>query len=97
MAKEEKKYKIVFDRKACIGAAACAAVCPEFWEMKDDGKAHLIGSKSLDNNDKQELVIKEKQLTKAKKSALACNKEAAEDCPANVIHIFDEDTGEKLI
>ncbi|RME53688.1 ferredoxin [Candidatus Woesearchaeota archaeon] len=32
------KYKIEFDREACIGAAACAAVLPEVWEIQDDGK-----------------------------------------------------------
>jgi ferredoxin len=28
---------------------------------------------------------------------LGCNMEAAEACPANVIHIIDEDTGDKII
>ncbi|NJL44303.1 MAG: ferredoxin [Nitrosarchaeum sp.] len=32
------KYRIEFDREACIGAAACAAVLPEVWEMQPDGK-----------------------------------------------------------
>ncbi len=93
---EEKKYKIVYDRKGCIGAAACAAVSPEFWEMKDDGKAHLIGSKT-DENGNEVLIITEGQMTENMKNALAANKEAAEVCPVQVIHIYDEETGEKLI
>ncbi len=32
-------YIIVHDRKNCIGCGACAAVCPENWEMKLDGKS----------------------------------------------------------
>lgn len=32
-------YKIVHDRDGCIGCGACAAVCPENWEMEDDGKS----------------------------------------------------------
>lgn len=28
---------------------------------------------------------------------LSCNKEAAESCPVNVIHIVNKETGEKLI
>ncbi len=35
-------YKIVQDRDACIGCGACVSVCPENWEMKDDGKASPI-------------------------------------------------------
>ena len=38
----EKKYKIEFDREACIGAAACCAVAPEQWVMREDGKPDLI-------------------------------------------------------
>ncbi len=92
----EKKYKIVYEKKNCIGAAACAAVCPEFWEMKEDGKAHLIGSKT-DENGNEVLVVNKDQMAKNKKAAFACNKEAAEVCPVQVIHIYDEETGEKLI
>ncbi len=92
----EKTYRIVYDRKACIGAAACAAVAPEFWEMKEDGKAHLIGGK-VDEHGHEVLVIKEGQLTDKMKSALTLNKEAAEVCPVQVIHVYDEETGEKLI
>ena len=92
----EKRYRIVYDRKGCIGAAACAAVSPEFWEMKEDGKAHLIGSKT-DENGNEILIITESQLTPGMKKALDSNKDAAEVCPVNVIHIYDEETGEKLI
>jgi len=33
------EYKIEFKRDECIGCGACAAVCPDNWEMKDDGKS----------------------------------------------------------
>ena len=33
-------FKITQDREKCIGCGACAALCPENWEMKDDGKAY---------------------------------------------------------
>ena len=95
MDKKEKTYKIVFNRKACIGAAACAAVAPAFWEIKEDGKAHLAGSKT-DKDGNEVLVIKESQLTGKMKDAFKLNKEAAEACPVQVIQIFDADTGEKL-
>lgn len=91
----EKRYRIVFDRSACIGAAACAAIAPEFWVMNDDGKADLVGHKTEDG--KQVLVVTEKQLTPEGKSVLQLNKEAAEVCPVQVIHIYDDETGEKLV
>ncbi len=95
MAKE-KTYKIVFDRKNCIGAAACAAVAPEFWEMKADGKAVLKGAKK-DKDGNEFIIVKESQLVDKVKNALKLNKSAAEVCPAQVIHIFDAETNEKLV
>lgn len=94
--KADKKYRVVYDRKACIGAAACAAVAPEFWKMEDDGKAKLIGG-HVDKDGNEVLIITGKQMTAEMKSALELNKEAAEVCPVQVIHIFDDETGEKLI
>jgi ferredoxin len=35
-------YRIIQDREACIGCGACVSVCPENWEMKDDGKSSPI-------------------------------------------------------
>lgn len=32
-------YKIEHDRIGCIGCGACAAVCPENWVIKSDGKS----------------------------------------------------------
>ena len=32
--------KINHDKPTCIGCGACAAVCPDNWEMGDDGKAN---------------------------------------------------------
>jgi len=31
--------KITQDREKCIGCGACAAICPDNWEMADDNKA----------------------------------------------------------
>ena len=31
--------KISMDREKCIGCGSCAAVCPDNWELADDGKA----------------------------------------------------------
>ena len=34
-------HKITVNQETCIGCGACAATCPECFEMKD-GKAHPI-------------------------------------------------------
>ena len=33
------KIRIEQDREKCIGCGACVNMCPENWEMKDDGKS----------------------------------------------------------
>lgn len=32
-------YKIKQEHEKCIGCGTCVALCPENWEMRDDGKA----------------------------------------------------------
>ncbi len=95
MAEDKKKYKVVFDRKACIGAAACAAVAPDFFEMEDDGKAHLVKSEK-DKDGNEVLFLTTKLSPDELKKALKENKEAAEVCPVQVIHVYDDESGEKL-
>lgn len=84
-----KKYRIEYDRNACIGAAACVAIDPENWIMVEDNKADLVGGK-LDS--KTKFFIKD-----INESELSKWKEAAEVCPVNVIHIIDLQTGKKII
>jgi|TARA_Y100000310_G_scaffold284075_1_gene306576 ferredoxin len=84
----EKKYILQHDRPNCIGCGACKAVAPDFWEMNDDGKSDIKGGKHLDN-EWQELEIEEKDL--------AINKDAADSCPVNVIHIIKKGSKEKII
>lgn len=81
------RYKIVFDRSACIGAAACVAAKPDSWVMQDDGKPNLVGSSG--DESKQELVIEESELQQ--------HLEAARVCPVIVIHVYNLETGEQLI
>src|SRR3990167_1078694 len=83
-----KKYQLQHDRPNCIGCAACAAVAPDFWTMHEDGKSDIVGCKKRDD-EWEELDIEEKNFQ--------ANKEAADSCPVNVIHIVNKETGEKII
>ena len=83
-----KKYILQHDRPNCIGCAACEAVAPDFWEMNQDGKSDIKNVKTLENGC-QELEIDEKNYEE--------NKEAADSCPVNVIHLVKKKTGEKII
>lgn len=85
---DSKKYQLQHDRPNCIGCAACAAVAPDFWVMNEDGKSDIVGCKKKDD-EREELSIGEKDYK--------ANKEAADSCPVNVIHIINEETGEKII
>ena len=84
----ESKFVLQHDRPNCIGCAACEAVAPDFWEMNEDGKSDIKMGKHLDN-EWQELELKEKNFEE--------NKDAADSCPVNVIHIVNKKTGERII
>ncbi|HLC36581.1 MAG TPA: ferredoxin [archaeon] len=81
-------YILRHDRPNCIGCSACANVAPKFWEMNDDGKSDIIGGKDVAEG-WQELEIKDEDF--------ALNKEAADSCPVNVIHIDKKDSKERII
>jgi ferredoxin len=83
-----KKYTLQHDRPNCIGCGACAVVAPKFWEMNDDGKSDIIGGEHKPD-EWQEKTIEEKDFD--------INKEAAESCPVEVIHLIDNDTKKKII
>jgi ferredoxin len=73
-----KRYRIIYDREACIGALACNAVAPDIYKLAMDGKVDLVdGTKRADG--KWELIIDEK--------AQGLNKEAIDSCPVYAITI----------
>ena len=69
--------KIVQEREKCIGCGTCAAICPKYWEMADDGKSTLLGSEVNPETKNHEKEVEETE----------CNKEAAESCPVQIIHL----------
>ena len=86
--KYEKPHILQHDRPNCIGCAACEAVAPNFWEMNPDGKSDIKAGKHREDG-WQELDIEDKDFQG--------NKDAAESCPVNVIHLIDKKTGKRII
>jgi ferredoxin len=73
------KYKIVYDKVTCIGAASCVAVAPKFWELVGD-KAELHGSNYNEQTKKHELIIETSE-------DFALNQDAEAVCPVAAIKI----------
>jgi len=74
---EKSDMKIIHEKSKCIGCGLCAALCPKFWEMAEDGKAHLKNSKQNPRIGNEELEIEK----------VECNQEAADGCPVQCIQI----------
>jgi len=70
--------KIIHEKSKCIGCGACSSLCPEHFEMGEDNKVFLKGSKLIEGqNDKQEKEIED----------IGCAKEAVDSCPVQCIEI----------
>lgn len=69
--------KIIFEQEKCIGCGSCAAICPKFWKIDENGKSNLINSKLNPKTNNFELEI----------DKINCNQEAADSCPVQCISI----------
>jgi len=69
--------KITLDRNKCIGCGACAALCPKYFTMSEDGKSSLKGAKAKPKTQIEELTVKK----------LNCSQDAADSCPVEAINI----------
>ena len=72
------KFKILHFKEECISCGACAAVCPDFWEMDQEGMAHLKESKKVDNH--WDRIIETED-------ARSQNQEAVDVCPVQIIKL----------
>jgi ferredoxin len=66
--------KIKLERDNCIGCGSCAALCPKYFELIEDGKSHIKGAVSA--------VVEELEVEK-----IECAQAAADSCPVQCIHI----------
>ena len=83
VASSSKKFKIIHDRPTCIGCGSCAAVAEKYWEMNADGKADLKDAATKGTDQEREF------------DELDNNMDAAECCPVNCIHVYEN--GQKKI
>lgn len=72
------EFKVKHFKKECICCGACAAICPDFWEMDEEGFAQMKGGSPV--NDHWEMIID----SLADKTS---NQEAADACPVQIIKI----------
>jgi len=71
--------KIIQRHKNCIGCGTCVALCSEFWELDNAGKARPKNGVLNNKTGNFEFEVDEKDF--------GCNKEAAEACPVRVIEL----------
>lgn len=71
--------KIIQKHGDCIGCGACAAVCSDFWEIGEDGKAFLKDGKLDEEKNEYSLDLGEDNF--------ACNKDAMDVCPVKIISV----------
>ena len=72
------KFKILHYKEECISCGACAAICPDFWEMDGEGMARLKEGKKVDNHWEREIDTEEDR---------AKNQEVVEACPVQIIKL----------
>ncbi len=70
--------KLSIDVEKCVSCGACAANCPDHFEIRDDGKAHLKEAEVIDG-----LEVKEVDENEAGIS------DAVNGCPVQAIELKD--------
>lgn len=63
--------KAVVDKETCIACGLCPTICPDVFEMQDDGKAGTISHDDSNVPEEEENAAKE----------------AEESCPVNAIEV----------
>lgn len=46
------------DANLCIGCGLCTTICPDAFELKDDGKAHVVNENGRKKCDCDEVIEK---------------------------------------
>jgi len=77
------RFKLEIVRPECTGCELCVSTCPDLFEMASDAFSTLKGGTREGDNDILELDDQ------------ACGRQAADDCPVNCIHLYED--GKKIV
>jgi ferredoxin len=66
---------VKIEQDTCIGCGSCTSVCPNLFDLNDEGKAYFKGSENPSEIQTEE----------------GCAKEAADICPVEAIIVMDEE------
>lgn len=69
--------KAFVDKEACVSCGLCPTICPDIFEMQEDGKAGVRKDRSEEG----------KFQNKASDELLISAKEAEESCPVDAISV----------
>ena len=86
---DEKKFRIIFEKDKCIGAAACNSVSDSWIYNDEENKSNLIGGKFNKENNTYELEISDKEFDR--------DLNAARLCPVKAIHIEEIKSKRRII
>ena len=75
--------KITIDNDKCLGCGSCTAVAPDVFELNENGKASVTGSKEIKNGNRSAYELHDDVPKNTKEEAMM----AAESCPAGAIDI----------
>ncbi|HDJ27050.1 MAG: ferredoxin [Thermoplasmata archaeon] len=74
-----KKLRVWIDRDQCIADQVCAALCPQVFEMADDGLSSIVAQYRKDPNNLAEGIVPIELKD--------CVAQAVDSCPVQIIHM----------
>ena len=78
--------KVKVNKDACIGCGACASICPDVFELKDEGLSEVKVEE--ENKEKEEFVSVKEELQDEVR-------DAADSCPTGAIEINEGEEEEE--
>ena len=66
--------KVKVNKDACIGCGACASICPDVFELNDEGLSEVkVEEENKENKEKEEVVsVKEELQDEVRDAADSC-------------------------
>jgi ferredoxin len=79
MIRDDFMINVIIDREGCISCGQCWESCPDFFvENAEDGYSQVAAKFRIAGKQNEGVAFEDQE---------ECVKKAAEDCPAQVIHV----------